>query len=104
MAHSLMEVMPPPLPPSKSGWLGGGMVLWPLETVVAGVALPEDPSLGRAGVLLLTFTSFCSCDAWFGEFDFLLSASAFVFAPPREELRGDTRPTCRQLISQSKIE
>lgn len=108
LPYSCMAVISlPAAPPSRRGWLSGGIVK-PLAMapgvvpvlVVPGpaIALPLEDLLAvvlvsdSEGCSLVSpvETSRCKGDEWTGELDFLLPSPP----PPRDEFRGDTRPVC----------
>lgn len=113
-----------PEPPSRSGWLGGGMR--PLLDGVEPPPLPPPlalppaaPALGDREIAAFisswlsmaapplrdceppeatsaVVNSRCSGEVWLGEVDFFEWPSPL---PPREEFRGDTLPVCDEAQS-----
>lgn len=101
-----MEVISIPLPPSSRGWLGGGIdcIGWAGEAAAADAALVSSSFPWELAALFSPRSLSASPDmslandGSFGEdcaleLDNLPCESPFPPLPPRDELRGETRPT-----------
>jgi hypothetical protein len=106
--------------PSSEGWLGGGIFVCGFWPVTDGAPRVEDATLELSWIEGGRFTaeeapsrladrdggvsadnSLWSGDEWIGDADLLLNESPLF--PPRDELRGETRPIYED-ISESNVQ